>query len=242
VRASLRVLSVVVGAVMATAAMAPGVATAAGTQATTRFDVYHHDGANNYEYRWGCTVTTPFTCYTYAGAVAFSVVVTNRPKPLRPITINYVIDDITAVNGVNYTGATSGTLTIPSTPIGRNDVMLALPIIDTGSNGAPAKTLRMRLTGSSVPGANISDDAIGSIKSAGQIPRDCTPSVLDALTFSTTCTGRPPTSQWRAWVTCLEGFMGISVMGPTITGNGTSTATCAGTGFDHMYWNFQLIS
>jgi hypothetical protein len=214
----------------------------AGPNAATRFDVYHHDGVSNWEYRWACLINPPFTCSTYAGAVAFSVVVTNRPKPLKPITISYAIDDITAVHGVNYSGAKTGTLTIASTPIGHNDVMLALPIIDTGSVGAPTKTLRMRLTGSSVPGANISDDAIGSIKSAGEIPRDCTPSRADAESFSTTCTGRPAGSQWRASVTCLDGFTGPTVFGPTITGNGTSSATCAGTRFNFAWWDFHLIS
>jgi len=174
--------------------------------------------------------------------VVFEIVVVNRPQPVAPITIDYAIDDITAVHGVNYGGPTSGTLTIPSTPPGHNDVLLAIPIIDTGSVGAPDKTLRVRLTGSSVPGANISDSEIGYIHSAGEIPRDCTPSRADGESFSTTCTGRPASSQWQVSVTCLDGFEGPAVYGALITGTGTFSATCAGTGYNFFYWDFHLLS
>jgi len=223
-----------------------GLATPAGAakpKPQTVFNVYHVDGPNNWEYRWACGISAPFACYTYGGHVVFQIVVTNRPQPAAPITVNYAIDDITAVHDVNYSGPTTGTLTIDSNPPGHNDVQLAIPIVDSGSVNAPNKTLRVRLTGSSVPGANISDTEIGFIKSAGEIPRDCTPSRADGQSFSTTCTGRPPTSQWRVSVTCIEEFpMFRTVYGATITGNGTSSATCTGTGFDFFNWAFHLIS
>lgn len=240
-RVLLRVLSVACAAVLvATGLAAPAVAK---PPAQTVFNIYHVDSVANWEYRWACDYQAPFACWTFGGHVVFQIVVSNRPQPLAPITINYAIDNLTAVHGVNFGGPTSGTLTIASWPPGHNDVQLAIPIIDTGSVGAPNKTLRVRLTGSSVPGANISDTEVGFIKSAGEIPRDCTPSRADGQSFSTTCTGRPAGSQWRALVTCLDEWpMFLTVYGATITGNGTSSATCNGTGFQFYYWNFQLIS
>ncbi len=244
-RAPLRILTVACAAALAATGLLAAPA-AAKPPAQTSFDLVHVDGAgtvfHNYEYRWACGTQPPFACWTYGGHVVVQIIVNNRPQPLAPVTVNYAIDNITAVHGVNYSGATSGTLTIPASPPGRNDVQLAIPIIDTGSVGAPDKTLRVRLTGSSVPSANISDTAIGIIHSAGQIPRDCTPSRADSESFSTTCTGRPASSQWRVSVTCLEGFHGVTRYGATITGNGTSSATCTGTGFNFYYWDFQLIS
>jgi len=245
VRVPLR-LFVACATVLAATGLLPAATAAAKPPAATVFNVYHVDGAgttyHNYEYRSACGVTSPFACYTYGGHVVFQIVVSNRPQPAAPITVSYAIDDITAVHGVNFSGPTTGTLTIDSYPPGHNDVQLAIPIIDTGSVGAPDKTLRVRLTGSSVPGANISDTEIGIIHSAGQIPRDCTPSRADGQSFSTTCTGRPAGSQWRVSVTCLDGFRGPTVYGALITGNGTSSATCAGTGYNFAWWDFHLIS
>jgi hypothetical protein len=243
-RVPIRIAAVACAALVAVFGLLPAGPAAAKPPAQTSFDLIHIDGAgtvfHNYEYRWACEVYPPFECYTYGGHVVVQIIVNNRPtRPLAPVTVSYAIDDLTAVHGVNYSGPTSGTLTIPTV---HNDVQLAIPIIDTGSVGAPDKTLRVRLTGSSVPGANISDTAIGVIHSAGQIPRDCTPSRPDGQSFSTTCTGRPASSQWRVSVTCLEGFTGITRYGALITGNGTSSATCTGTGYDFYYWDFHLIS
>ena len=234
--------------VVGTAVLAAGLlhtAASAKPPAPTSFAIYHSDGAgttyHNYEYRWNCGYVGP--CTLYGGHVVFQIVVSNRPQPVQPITVNYAVDDITAIHNVNYGGPTSGTLTIDSYPPGHNDVQLAIPIIDTGSVGAPDKTLRVRLTGSSVPGANISDTEIGIIHSGGQIPRDCTPSRPDGESVSTACTGRPAGSQWRVYVSCMtEWPHSVTRYGPTITGNGTSTATC--TGSPGFYWDgtFQLIS
>jgi hypothetical protein len=196
-------------------------------------------GVNNWEYRWTCGTQAPFACTTFAGSLFFSVRVENPPKHADFVTVDYQIDDITAVHGVNYTGATSGTLTIPAN---RFDAPIILPILDTGSVDAPNKTVRLRLTGSSVPGADISDTVIGNIKSAGEIPRDCTPSRPDGDSFSTTCTDRPAGYQWQATVTCFIEFpQFVLVQGPVITGNGTSSASCAGTGWPFWSWSFQVV-
>lgn len=230
-RTLLRILVVVSAAVLAAGLVQT--AAAAKPPAPTTFMIYHTDGAgttyHNYEFRWNCANVGP--CVEYGGHVVFQIGVSNRPQPLQPITVNYALDDITAIHNVNYGGPKTGTLTIPSYPPGADDVMLSVPIIDTGSEGAPDKTLRARLTGSSVPGANISDTEIGIIHSGGEIPRDCTPSRPDSQPFSTTCTGRPAGSQWRVSVACLIDWpMHVTRYGATITGNGTSTATCTGSG------------
>ena len=213
--------------------------------AQTSFAIYHVDGLNttyhNYEFRWNCGAVGP--CVRYGGHVVFQIVVSNRPQPVQPITVNYAIDDITAIHNVNYGGPTSGTLTIDSYPPGHNDVQLAIPIIDSGSVGVPDKTLRVRLTGSSVPGANISDTEIGLIHSGGQTPRDCSLSRPDSQSFSATCTGRPAGSQWRIYIDCMIDWpFSVTRYGATITGNGTSSATCTGSGGFFDGWAFQLFS
>jgi len=240
VRVLLRTLVVASAAVLATG-MAQSAASAK-PPAQTVFNIYHVDGAGttyfNYEFRWNCANVGP--CVKYGGDVVFQIVVSNRPQPVQPITVNYAIDDITAIHNVNYSGPTSGTLSIETY---HNDVQLAIPIIDTGSVGAPDKTLRVRLTGSSVPGADISDTEIGIIHSGGQIPRDCTPSRPDSQSFSTTCTGRPGGSQWRVYVACMTDWpRSVTRYGATITGNGTSSATCTGSGGTFWDWQFQLLS
>jgi hypothetical protein len=241
VRFLLRALVVTSAAVLATG-MAQSAASAAKPRAQTVFNIYHVDGAgttyHNYEFRWNCANVGP--CTTYGGTVVFEIVVTNRPQPAQPITVNWAVSDITAIHNVNYGGPTSGTLTIPTY---QNDVQLDIPIIDTGSQGAPDKTLLARLTGSSVPGADISDTEIGIIHSGGQTPRDCSLSRPDSQSFSGTCTARPSTSQWRVYVDCLIDWPESVVRyGATITGNGTSSATCTGSGGTFDDWQFQLFS
>lgn len=238
-----RMLSVAAAAVLVATALAPATPAAAKPPANTSFSVFSGSSSiANWEYRWTCESQPPFECSTFGGTVVARVIVENRPQPLAPVTVDYAIDDLTAVHGVNYSGPTTGTLTIADWPEGHNDVMLPIPILDTGSENLPDKTLRVRLTGSSVPGADISDTAIGTIQSGGEIPRDCTPSRADGDSFSTTCTGRPAGSQWRVSVTCLEGFRGLTVQGATVTGNGTSSATCTGTGFRFLSWNYQALN
>jgi hypothetical protein len=241
VRTLFRSISVAAAAVLVAVALAAAPpAAASGPPGNTSFQVVQANGdTTNWEYRWGCNSQS---CSKFGGTVVIIFSVQDRPKALAPITVDYLIEDLTAVHGVNYSGPTSGTLTIPASPPGRNDVLLAIPILDTGSVGAPDKTLRVSLTGSSVPGADLSDTAIGTIQSAGEVPRDCTPSRPDSQSFSTTCTDRPAGAQWRVSVTCLSGFMGLTVHGATITGSGTSTATCTGTGFNFVYWGYQALN
>jgi hypothetical protein len=242
VRAFLRALVVASAAVLAVGVVQT--AASAKPPAQTVFNVYHVDGGgttyHNYEFRLNCANVGP--CVTYGGHVVFQIVVSNRPQPVAPITVYYAVDDLTAIHNVNYGGPTTGSLVIDSYPPGHNDVQLAIPIIDTGSEGAPDKTLRVRLTGSSVPGANISDTEIGTIHSGGQIPRDCAASRPDSQSFSSTCTGRPAGSQWRVSVSCLIDWpMSVTRYGATITGNGTSTATCTGSGGFFEDWSLQLL-
>lgn len=244
-RTALRLLVAAAAAALLTPTLALAPATPAAAASTVFTVGASGSGASpNWEYRWGCDGHGPGACSTVDGAVAVVIRVENRPQPAAPITVDYQVEDITAVHGVNYTGPTSGTITIPA--YHPEDTwgmgLFGIPILDTGSEGAPDKTLRVRLTGSSVPGADLSDTAIGVVQSGGEVPRDCTLSRPDADSFSAGCTDRPAGSKWQAAVTCLEGFRGGTFFGPVVTGNGTSSATCAGTGFRFYYWEFFLLA
>ncbi len=59
-----------------------------------------------------------------------------------------------------------------------------------------------------------------------QIPSDCSMNLLSNKSMSLACTGRPAGQQWYLDALCYHGFAGDDAIGNTVTGNGTSTATC----------------
>jgi hypothetical protein len=176
------------------------------------------DGSS-YEYYKSCTTSPPYSCGANSLSMYLQISVANRTGP---ITLGYQITDITATAGQDYTFPTSGTVTIPS---GQYVTGLHIPLVNDGVT-EPNETFRVRLTSSSA-GGDISDTGIGTIWDAGQIPLDCNLNRTDSMTVSMTCTNRPPTQRWFHNIQCGKGWTSESVNGPTITGNGTSTARCA---------------
>lgn len=107
----------------------------------------------------------------------------NRPNPLTAITVGWQIVPITATPGVDFTGPTSGTLTIPTYS---SQQPVIVPVVIDGL-AEPTETFQVRLTSSSA-GGDISDTGIGNIWNDGLIPPDCDLSRSASLTVSLTCT------------------------------------------------------
>lgn len=234
-RTVLRVLAMAAVAALVTVGLLPAAqAKPPGPGNQPVFDVL--DGAA-YEYEKTCTNTEPYTCGTSVGRVFVHVGVQNRPNPLAPITVGWAIDPVTATYGVDYTGPTSGTLTIPTNS---SQVAVIVPLVIDGL-AEPTETFRLRLTSSSV-GGTISDTGIGNIWNDGRIPPDCDLSRPGSDVVSMTCTARPSGQQWRLMQGTVETGWGVLVgYGNTVTGNGTSTAT---TPFyaDGNEAHFQLVT
>lgn len=140
-----------------------------------------------YEYEKTCTDTEPYSCGTHSGRVLVHVTVQNRPNPLTAITVGWQIVPITATPGVDFTGPTSGTLTIPTHS---SQQPVIVPVVIDGL-AEPTETFQVRLTSSSA-GGDISDSGIGNIWNDGLIPPDCDLSRSASLTVSLTCTAWRP--------------------------------------------------
>lgn len=217
-----RILTVVAAAV---ALVAPAVVLTLGlpsaTLASAKSSFVVRD-AFAYEFAWTCASTAPFTCERVNPDVIVRIEGRDLPKRREPITVDWRVEEITAVRGVNFTGPTSGTATIPDNNFATT---IRIPVLDTGAAG-PDTTFRVRLTGSSLPRADLSDTGLGTIRNGGRIPRDCEPSRSDADSMSLTCTDRPATEQWRLDLRCGIFAPPLIVRGNPVTGNGTSAASC----------------
>jgi hypothetical protein len=178
------------------------------------------DGSS-YEYYKTCSGAAPFTCGTFAQTMYVQITGTYPPKSF-PITLGYHIEDITTTAGQDYTLPINGTVTIPANQYVTG---LFVPLVVDGV-AESAETFRVHLTSSSV-GGDISDTGIGTIYNDGLIPADCSLSRSSPYTVAMTCTGRPPTQQWRNSAQCGEEWPHVAfVNGPIVTGNGTSSTTC----------------
>ena len=174
----------------------------------------------SYEYVKFCSTSSPYACGTRDGSVTLVIQVTNRP-PNTTVTVGYQLVDVTTTAGQDYTGATSGTVSIlPTAAQG----YVTVPIVNDGV-AEPTETFQVRLTSSSVP-ADISDTAVGTIRDGGQIPPDCDLASSDSLTRSLTCTNRPAAQRWHLYMYCINWVNVEDTVGNIVTGNGTSTARC----------------
>jgi len=187
--------------------------------------VFSVQDVSSYEYYKSCSSSTPYTCSTTSNSLYVPINI-DYPRS-TPITLGYQLEDITTTAGLDYTGPTSGTVTLNAWQYG---MVLTVPIVNDGV-AEPTETFRVRLTSSSV-GGNISDTGVATILDAGQIPSDCNLSRSDAYTVSLACTGRPANQQWYHRIQC-GGWWPNSAFsnGNTVTGNGTSTARCQGSNY-----------
>lgn len=186
-----------------------------------------------YEYYWTCSSSSPYTCST-TGLSVHVPITANYPSSV-PITIGYEIVDMTTTAGQDYSVATSGTVTMPAW---QPAATVLVPLLNDGAV-EPTETFQVRLTSSSA-GGNISDTGIGTVRDGSQIPSDCTLTRSNAYTASISCGSRPAGGQWYHKVVC-QGWGAGSVNGNTVTGNGTSTASCP-TNQTYRASTFETIS
>ena len=57
-------------------------------------------------------------------------------------------------------------------------------------------------------------------------PPDCTVGSPKIGTMVLTCTGRPADQRWHLDLGCMGGWIDTDVLGNSVTGNGSSTASC----------------
>lgn len=210
----MRPLSRLLAAAAATGMLAFGWQPVAQAAPTTVVTVNNDSAA---EGAWRCGSSAPYACSLQAGHLSIGI------TAARTITLTYVIEGVTATAGQDYTGPTSGMVTVPTS--GYTSVIVPL-VID--SSAEPPESLRLRITGASAP-ADISDTGVGTILDGIGVPTDCTPSKYSSTTIALDCTQRPATASWRLVLSCATGAgWGEPAYGNVVTGNGRSTATCVG--------------
>jgi Calx-beta domain len=185
--------------------------------------------SGRYEYITECQAT----CGTFTQTMEFLVEL--YPRKNFAVTVNYQIVDVTTTAGQDYTAATTGTLTLAA---GTSQAHLYVPVVNDGV-AESTETFTLRATGISVS-ADISDTGTGTIFDGGNIPPDCSLSRIDAYTgtYAMTCTNRPAGQQWVHRETCMiEWLEFTTVDGNTVTGNGTSTASCG----QYLYQGSKLV-
>lgn len=219
-----------------TAVLALGVLPAAQAVPRPVFTVW--DGVG-FEFYKQCSNTPPYPCGTFTSGVFLQLTMSSRPTPASPITVTYQLQDITATVGQDYqASAATGTITFaPYQTVSG----VVIPTVNDGVAESD-ETFRLRLTGSSVPGT-ITDTGIGTIWDGGTLPADCDLLRPDAQSFSMTCTNRPAGEQWKVEVTCGDEWpMFVYPQGNVVTGNGTSYATCTGTGKPYHSWGYIVLN
>ncbi|MCI0687915.1 MAG: hypothetical protein L0Y54_11855 [Sporichthyaceae bacterium] len=160
-------------------------------------------------------------CTTGANTAYFTIRIADLKARGFPITIGWQLVNGTAVAGQDFTGPTSGSVTIPA---GQVQTFFSVPIVFDGF-GEPTETYTARMISSS-PAANISDTGLGTIWDGTQIPEDCSMAKSSDDIISMTCTNRPPSQTWGITAICITMFGITFLEGSPVTGNGTSTKDC----------------
>lgn len=223
-RIALRAFLATLGAALVTFGLVPA------AQASTF--VFSVSDTTAYEYYWSCASASPYTCTTTNFSVPVGVAL-NQPSSV-PITVSYQIVNVTAAAGQDFTGATSGTVTIPAW---KPAASFSVPLLNDGLL-EPDETFQVRLTGSSI-GGDITDVGLVTIRDGGQIPQDCALSRGSAYASFVSCNNRPVTQQWYQKIACF-GFPPVTINGNVVTGSGTSAASCP-TGYTWKGATFEKL-
>ena len=174
---------------------------------------------SGYEYLPMCSNTAPYPCGNTALSLGFRIYTSRIYN--HNITVGWQIFDGTATAGVDYTGPTSGTVTIAGNTVSRE---VLVPLANDGF-GESNETFQVRLTSASVP-ADLSSIGTETILDGSRIPGDCTLSKSAPNQEAMTCTGRPPTQRWYLVVWCHYPLGDPELRGNDVIGNGTSDGTC----------------
>jgi hypothetical protein len=175
--------------------------------------------ATSYEYMPTCSNTTPYPCGPTALTLQFRVYTSHIYS--HPINIGWQIFGGTATAGVDFTGPTSGIVTIAANAVNHE---VNVPLVYDGV-GEPTETFSVRLTSASVP-ADLSSIGTETIWDGAQVPADCTLSKNAPDQEALTCTNRPANQQWYLEAWCHYPLGDPEILGNVVTGNGTSGGTC----------------
>ena len=188
----------------------------------------------SYEYLPTCSNTAPYPCGPTALSLGFRVYTSRTYN--YPITVGWQISGGTATPGVDFTGPTSGTVTIAANTV-NNEVQI--PLVYDGV-GEPTETFLVHLTSASVP-ADLTSVGTETILDGSRIPADCSLGKTAPDQESMTCTGRPAGQTWYLLAECHYPLGDPEIRGNDVTGNGTSAGTC-GFGTTTLYGaTFQTL-
>ena len=206
-----------------------GVAPALPAAAASRINIQTYSDAQ-YQYVKYCNGST---CNLKRGTQLILEFIETTFPP-KPVTISWQIQDVTTQAGVDYTGPTSGQVSIPSGTCA-NCAFVLVPVVNEGAPDA-TETFNFNITHTSVPATTT--NGTGTIYSQAQIPEDCALAYVSPAAKSLSCTGRPSGQSWHFDISCLGAptFFRHAI-GNTVTGDGTSSATCRfGTAADTGYF------
>jgi Calx-beta domain len=175
---------------------------------------------SGFEYLPTCSNTPPFPCSNTALSLGFRIYTSRIYN--HPITVGWELFGGTATAGVDYTGPTSGTVTIAANTVNKE---VLVPLVNDGF-GEPNETFQVRLTSASVP-ADLSSIGTETILDGSRIPGDCSLSKNAPNQEAMTCTNRPPTQRWYLLVFCHYPLGDPDLRGNDVIGNGTSEGTCS---------------
>ena len=211
-----RLVTFIGAAVMVSALAAVPLAPAAVAAPKTTITVGSFSG---FEYLPTCSNTPPFPCGQTALNLRFRIYTSRFFQ--EDITVDWQIFGGTATAGQDYSGPTTGTVTIAAHTI-NNEVLI--PLVNDGF-GEPDETFQVRVTGASVP-ANLSSVGTQTIRDGSRIPGDCSLSKNATNHTAMTCTDRPAGQRWYLYVHCFYPLGDPAIRGNDVIGNGTSEGTC----------------
>lgn len=207
-------LSAALGAVLAAGSiLAAAPANAAAATAFVRSDVTE---------QYNVTCTSASTCNTITTGT-IDIPFGRTGSTTSSLGIFYKVVNGDAVNGVDFSTPATGEEVIAA---GQTTTDLLIPLLDSGLFDA-VKSFTVVITGTTKP-ITISNSTATGLLESGNIPSDCSFTWLGGLSLALGCTGRPATQMWHVRALCGEIHgMPNGVNGSEVTGEGTSTVTCA---------------
>jgi hypothetical protein len=175
---------------------------------------------SSYEYLPTCSNTAPYPCGPTALSLSFRVYTSHIYN--HAITVGWQISGGTATPGVDFTGPTSGTVTIAANTVNHE---VLIPLVYDGV-GEPTETFTVHATSASVP-ADLSSVGTETILDGSRIPADCSLGKTAPGQESMTCTNRPAGQRWYLDTDCIYAWGDPDLRGNDVIGNGTSAGTCS---------------
>ena len=170
------------------------------------------DNASSYQYYLYCDESkTPPPCNLQGSEQLVFDVWNADGGPAS--TVGYTIINGSAVDGVDFNIAMTGTINVPE---GGGTGALIVPVINEGGPDATETFTVERATGATATGTSLPQ---------AEVPSDCSLSATNNTAISITCTNRPADQTWWAYAWC-PAFKIVLRTGNQVTGDGTSTVAC----------------